>query len=465
MGDKFEFTSKGGNTYVFNSKTNVVHPKSENIIVNDSDKNINEDVFYDITSEDIKNYLASYGYGELIIEMTTFCNLRCKYCIYSEKYPNHRSHSNEFIEFDTARKAIDFYMSQIIKYKSYNPERIPVISFYGGEPLANFKVIKQCVEYVRDTYAIEPVYSITTNATMFTDEMIDFLVDNKFLTVFSIDGNESQHNRNRVFDSGVGSFEKAYSNVKKYMSKSKRATFVNSVYDFDTDLYELLNFWSEQDSNLILLSISPVNPNSTDYYKAFDEEKVKRFNDQKEELQKLYEELMLKENLTEKEKKEINFLSVFIGKAASSVFMKEYYKEESKRIIPYSGACVPGDKLFVDIKGDIYPCEKLERSMRIGNVEYGLNYEEITEYLKLLCDKILKSCKECKIRNVCSLCYMSFLKEGEFVKCNDDCIRAYNNYLRLLSDAYTFSEKKPDWFDEFTTKYYTEIRELAVRLK
>lgn len=465
MGDKFEFTSKSGNTYIYNSKTNVVHSKNENIIVNDSDKNTNQDVFYDFTTEDIKNYIASYGYSELIIEMTTFCNLRCRYCIYSEEYTNNRSHSNEFIEFDTAKKAIDFYMNQIIQYKSYNPERIPVISFYGGEPLANFNVIKQCVEYTSETYPIKIIYSITTNATMLTDEMINFFADNKFLAVFSIDGNESQHNRNRVFAGGGGSFEKAYSNVKKYISKSKRAAFVNSVYDFNTDLYELLNFWSEQDTNLILLSISPVNPNSTDYYKSFDEEKVKRFNDQKKELEKLYEELMLKETLTDKEKKERNFLSVFIGKAAASVFMKEFYKEQSKRILPYGGACVPGDKLFVDIKGHIYPCEKLERSMKIGNVDDGIDYEQIAEYLKLLRDKILASCKECKIRNICSLCYMSFLKEGEFIKCNDDCIRASNNYLRLLSSAYSFSEKKPDWFDDFTTKYYTEIREMAVILK
>ena len=46
--------------------------------------------------------------GQLILQVTQNCNLRCKYCVYSGSYVN-RTHSNKRMSFETAKKAIDFY--------------------------------------------------------------------------------------------------------------------------------------------------------------------------------------------------------------------------------------------------------------------------------------------------------------------------------------------------------------------
>ena len=48
---------------------------------------------------------------------------------------------------------------------------------------------------------------MTTNATLFTDEMIDFFYNHNFSLLFSIDGPEKIHDINRRRSDGTGSFK------------------------------------------------------------------------------------------------------------------------------------------------------------------------------------------------------------------------------------------------------------------
>ena len=60
--------------------------------------------------------------------------------------------------------------------------------FFGGEPLLNFTLIKETVKY-----AIERVkesnkkinFSITTNGTLFNDEVIEYLNEHSFVVLVS----------------------------------------------------------------------------------------------------------------------------------------------------------------------------------------------------------------------------------------------------------------------------------------
>lgn len=85
----------------------------------------------------IKYYAESKVEG-LILQLTQNCNLRCKYCVYSGGYYN-RTHTNKKMEWNTARKAIDF----LIEHSWERPEK--TISFYGGEPLLEFSLMKKCI--------------------------------------------------------------------------------------------------------------------------------------------------------------------------------------------------------------------------------------------------------------------------------------------------------------------------------
>ena len=58
---------------------------------------------------EISKILLDRGINQLILQVTQECNLRCKYCIYSENSNvNQRMHTNSFMTLETAKKAIAF---------------------------------------------------------------------------------------------------------------------------------------------------------------------------------------------------------------------------------------------------------------------------------------------------------------------------------------------------------------------
>ena len=73
---------------------------------------------------------------QLILQCTAQCNLRCSYCAYSGIYNSNRSHTNQRMNFETAKKAIDFYLANSWATAD------AVITFYGGEPLLELELVR-----------------------------------------------------------------------------------------------------------------------------------------------------------------------------------------------------------------------------------------------------------------------------------------------------------------------------------
>jgi uncharacterized protein len=185
-------------------------------------------------SNDLLEYYLSNKVEMIILQVTQQCNLRCEYCAYSGNYLN-RSHTDARMTFETARKSIDF----IIK-RSRNVESIN-IGFYGGEPLLEFDLIKKCINYAKEEAEGKNVtFSFTTNGTLFTKEILDFLNANDVAITISLDGPREIHDRNRKFAvSGCGTFKKVSENLKffknNYPEYFKKVAF-NVVLDNKNDL-------------------------------------------------------------------------------------------------------------------------------------------------------------------------------------------------------------------------------------
>lgn len=151
-------------------------------------------------------YLSENCMGNLILQVTQQCNLRCKYCAYSGNYYN-RTHSSERMSFEDAKRVIDFYLERSIEMDEL------ALSFYGGEPLLEFDLIKRCVDYIISKSGERKVrFPMTTNGTLLTEEVIKFLVQHEFKLLISLDGNKESHDINRQFRNGGGSFEVIYNN-------------------------------------------------------------------------------------------------------------------------------------------------------------------------------------------------------------------------------------------------------------
>lgn len=132
---------------------------------------------------------------QLII--TEDCNLQCKYCFEHGKNP-------KYMNIDTAKKILEKELTSNSDFKKYT------IDLGGGEPFLHFKFIKELIEYAKDKakeWNKEILFFITSNVTLFNDEIKEWLVNNKDWVIIgtSLDGIKKVHdyNRSNSYDSVV----------------------------------------------------------------------------------------------------------------------------------------------------------------------------------------------------------------------------------------------------------------------
>lgn len=130
-----------------------------------------------------------------ILHLTKNCNLRCKYCYGPSKVA-------EDMTLETARKAIDLVIGL--------GRNSACVSYFGGEPLLKFDMIRELTEYAHEAgrkARKEMHFRLSSNGTLFTREILQFCKDNKILFAISLDGDREAHNAQRVMAEGRGSFD------------------------------------------------------------------------------------------------------------------------------------------------------------------------------------------------------------------------------------------------------------------
>lgn len=109
------------------------------------------------------------------VVLTAACNLRCSYCYQNDKKARRMT-------WETLRASADLVLA------SERPE--VSLLFVGGEPLLEFPLIQQAVEYVeaRRLPGKRIRYEIITNGVLVNDDHVAFLVDHDFEVQLSFDG-------------------------------------------------------------------------------------------------------------------------------------------------------------------------------------------------------------------------------------------------------------------------------------
>jgi uncharacterized protein len=166
------------------------------------------------------------------------CNLRCDYCFAKG---GAFAGKRELMSAGTAKAAIDFIAR--ISGSRRNLE----IDFFGGEPLLNFDVLKQTVEYARSVekdMGKRFRFTVTTNAYHLTDEMKDYIDEHMDNIVVSIDGRPHVHDAVRKTAGGGGSYERVAENAKEMLLRRKgeyyvRGTFTADNLDFSNDVLHI----------------------------------------------------------------------------------------------------------------------------------------------------------------------------------------------------------------------------------
>jgi len=279
---------------------------------------------------------------KISLSLTHDCNLRCKYCYAGDKF-------HKTMTLQTAKEIVDFAISITVITDTID------FSFFGGEPFLAFTLIKEIIAYIENKNIQNPItYNITTNGTIISNEIIDYIIEKNIKLSISIDGPASIHDENRVDIHGKGTLDIILKNIKTLSSKLDFFQ-VNAVYGAKTveQLDETFNFFVENGIKNIHL-----NPNITENWDISSFPKIttayKRIAKRYIELYKNNEEVAL--NLIDNK---------------LILFLKGGYEEKDK--------CSMGKLKFgFAPSGHVYPCERLigddtDENMCMGNIHTGIN--------------------------------------------------------------------------------------------
>lgn len=162
---------------------------------------------------------ADFPLTTMVLNVTNQCNLSCTYCYeYGEDkiVDTENGKKPKFMTVDTARESVDFMFRQA------GANRMVHLTFFGGETLMNFPVLKSTVAYARrraEELGKQVDFSLTTNATLLRPDIVEWLIDNQVGVTISIDGPKEMQDQFRVFKSGVGSYDIVAPKIRELLKR------------------------------------------------------------------------------------------------------------------------------------------------------------------------------------------------------------------------------------------------------
>lgn len=307
------------------------------------------------------------------------CNLRCKYCFAST---GDFGKGRKLMPFEVGKAAIDFLLE-----KSVGRENLEV-DFFGGEPLMNFDVVKQIVEYARskeEEYHKNFRFTITTNGMLLDDDTIDYINKEMYNVVLSIDGRKEVNDRMRVRVDGSGCYDRILPKFKKLVDgRGDKEYYVRGTYtkynlDFSEDVMHLYEVGFDE------ISVEPVIESPEEAY-AITEEDL-------DQIYAEYDKLVDRIGAIRKSGKHINFFHFMID------------LDQGPCVIKRLRGCGSGNE-YVSITpdGDIYPCHQFvgHDEYKMGNIEEGTFNNDIKKEFAGCHVYSKPACQECWARFYCS---------------------------------------------------------------
>ncbi len=413
------------------------------------------------SEKELIQYISINGFQQLTLSITEDCNLRCKYCSYSDAYFYTREHNKKRMSFSTAKKAIDYYFTMFKKVWKRNPYKRPTIGFYGGEPLLNFKLVRESIEYINSKFPEfkeKMLYTITTNGTLLTESVIDYLVSNDVSIVVSLNGDKYEHDRLRIYKDGTGTFSVVIKNLQKlkYKYPNYSKGIIQSCYDWGTDLIRVKKFFDSNRKKLPFHILnSMISSSFTNYYSRYNERDKKNF---KEQIRFLHKEYFYREikgvNYT------TDYLDYLLGANYRAILIQQTIARGNLPFLPYTSTCVPGEKICVRYDGTYHICEKINHRFTIGDVEHGLNFEKIKNITTLYNRQIAANCTLCPIKRLCPACFSTFAENSAFKKDPPEYCESTIKFTKdQLSYIYSMLEENPKALNMGKGAYYKEIIE------
>lgn len=358
--------------------------------------------------------------------VTESCQLRCKYCYLVGK------NDSKIMSFEVAKKTVNY----IFEDSKLNSCDKVVFDFIGGEPLLEIDLIESIVDFIIKKMTLLSHHwlnsfeiRMTTNGLLYADKRVQQFIhkhkENLSISI-SIDGNKEKNDRNRVFQSGKGSYNLIIDNVKLWIKQfPNEGTKMTISHDDLPYVYESLK-------HLVELGITKidVNPIVENVWKKGDDEifqnQLIKFSD-----------YIIENDLWQK--LEISIFDEING-----------HKYAKRQKLSPCGTMM----ISVDTEGNFYTCIRFaqyslrtKKSLTIGNIHDGINWNRIRP-IELLYNDVIssKECLECNVSTGCKWCPAENYDSSEvgsiFERTTYSClmhkakVRAKNYYWNRLKMIY-----------------------------
>ena len=394
--------------------------------------------FIPYEEKDIINSISNINH--IVFEITDACNLQCKYCAYGELYDDYDARSNKRMSFETVKSLIEYLKPYWVSHMNKSADQVITVGFYGGEPLMNFELIKETVEYCNNLRIPTRrfVFSMTTNATL-VDKYVDFLVNNNFNLTISLDGDEIG-NSYRIFHNGKNSFSKVVENVrdiqKRYPNYFSKHVSFNSVLHNRNSVESTHSFIYEQFGKIP--EIHAINSS------GIKQEKKDEFNNM---FVKYSDSLISNELKRVRFTSDANIFSLcqFLLMYGNNQFFDyvSFLYAENKRKYIRTGTCFPfSRKMYVTVNNKILPCEKISAHYFIGQIKGGrvcLDFNDIARKYNDYYSRMQSNCEKCYMVNGCTQCIFQLNLKDKIPHCNGfsshrDLKRHIQRFIDILED-------------------------------
>ena len=123
-------------------------------------------VAQNFVAEPVQDPPADFPLQTLVMNLTNQCNLSCTYCYeFGEDKVATPEGKAKFMDMETAKTSVNLLLDQSAGRDNVH------ITFFGGETLMNFPLLKNVVAYANEQAASQGRsidFSLTTNATLLT---------------------------------------------------------------------------------------------------------------------------------------------------------------------------------------------------------------------------------------------------------------------------------------------------------
>lgn len=311
----------------------------------------------------------------LDMQISHRCNLACRYCYAGG---GNFGGQDKSMTLETAKKAIDFFIDH-----TDGKEKL-CISFDGGEPLLNFKVIKEAAMYGKEQEKKRGrtiFFNIGTNATIVDDEIARFFSEFQFSPQISLDGAEPIQDELRPFKNGKGAYRDMMEGVAKLKEKGVRLASRITITPRNLNLKD--NVQLLHHLGVIRIAAFPATGIPGDY--AFRPEHLQIL---KEEYDKTAE----------------FFLDTLFNKGERVCFSNftDNLKNLHKAKVLHYGCGAARSFISVDPHEDLYPCHRLvgNEKYRLGNLQSGMDDEKRRIFMENHVDSKEK-CRHCWAKYLC----------------------------------------------------------------